>query len=148
VRRGLTVIEILLALALLTALAAATLPLTRSSLDSLRETDRRLLWQRSAEMALGEIDRLLLQQDRRGEGGPVVVADGNRLRTRLTGGKSASIEHQGGILYLSRDDEDPRVLVGDVAESAFELDEELERLTVTLKSVRGQSASRSWELEP
>lgn len=43
-RRGLTLIELLLALTLLTGIAAAMLPLTRSVLGGAREIDRKLLW--------------------------------------------------------------------------------------------------------
>lgn len=147
-RRGLTLIELLLALTLLTGVAAATLPLTRSVLGGAREIDQKLLWQRSAEMTLGEIDRLLLRRDRRDRGTPGIRVENERLVIPLTGGSIATLALDSSELKISMSRPPDRVLIGNLDGITFAIDEESETLMVELRSSHSGSVQRSWDLVP
>lgn len=144
-RRGLTLIELLLAFTLLTGVAAATLPLTRSVLGGAREIDQKLIWQRSAEMTLGEIDRLLLRRDR---DTPGIRVENERLVIPLTGGSIATLTLGSGELKISMSRTPGRVLIGNLDGITFAIDEESETLTVELRSSHSESVQRSWDLVP
>ena len=147
-RRGLTLIELLLALTLLTGVAAATLPLTRSVLGGAREIDQKLLWQRSAEMTLGEIDRLLLRRDRRDRGTPGIRVENECLVIPLTGGSIATLALDSSELKISMSRPPDRVLIGNLDGITFAIDEESETLMVELRSSHSGSVQRSWDLVP
>ena len=146
-RRGLTLLELLLALALLTGVSAAILPLTRVALGGMHEIDQRLLWKRSADMTLGEIDRLLIRRDHRESRDHPVKADGQRLTIRLAGGSTVTLVSRDDRLESGGGTQAPEVLLGDLEEVIFELDDEHDVLTVTLTSMYGQTAERVWRLD-
>ena len=147
-RRGLTLIELLLALTLLTGIAAAMLPLTRSVLGGAREIDRKLLWGRSAEMTLGEIDRLLVRKARQDSGESVVLVENERLAIHLVGGSTATLAVENGELRSSVDRQLSRMLIGELGEISFSIDEETDTLTVMLSAISGETVQRTWELSP
>jgi len=146
-RRGLTLLELLLALALLTGVSAAILPLTRVALGGMHEIDRQLLWKRSADMTLAEIDLLLLRRDHRESRDHPVKADSKRLTIRLAGGSMVTLTNFGDQLQFDDGAQAPEVLLGDLEVVAFELDDEHDALTIALTSMYGQTAERVWRLD-
>ncbi|HED54119.1 MAG TPA: prepilin-type N-terminal cleavage/methylation domain-containing protein [Phycisphaerales bacterium] len=146
-RRGLTLLELLLALALLTGVSAAVVPVTRVALGGMQTIDRRMLWKRSAEMTLGEIDRLILRRDRHDPKDKPVRPDGKRLAIRLAGGAVATLSMKNDRLLLDISSHDTALLIGELDTVAFGLSEDQAELTVALTSVRGQTAERVWRLD-
>ena len=147
-RRGLTLLELLLAVALLAGAAAAIVPLTRTALGSMQDIDRDLAWQRSADMTLAEIDRLLLRRDRDPSRADSVTKTDDRLHVRLATGATVTIRFEDDRL-LSRHTTDPeRLLLAEIENATFELDEESKLLTVRLESNGRLVALRTWELTP
>lgn len=145
-KRGMTLLELLMALVLLSGVAAAILPLTRVALGGMKEIDRRLLWKRSADMTLAEIDRLLIRRDRRESREHPVEADSERLTIRLADGEIVTLTIRESQLWFEHDTSQPELLLGDLETLTFELGEEHEELGVKLTSMHGQ-ADRVWRLD-
>ena len=147
-RRGLTLLELLLAVALLAAVSSAIVPLTRLSLGEIREIDQDLLWQRSAGMTLNEIGFVILTRDRRGSPVEPVTLDQNTLRVRTASGAAVSLGLRGTTLKAEQPGVPPRVLLGQLSEIGFTINEDTGRLNARLVSTNGLSAERSWGLQP
>jgi len=147
-RRGLTLLELLLAVALLAAAAAAIVPLTRTALGSMQDIDRDLAWQRSADMALAEIDRLLLRRDRDPSRANAVTTTDDHLRVRLATGATVTIRSEDDRLLSGHTTDPERLLLAEIENASFELNEETKLLTVRLKSNGRLVALRTWELTP
>ena len=147
-RRGLTLLELLLAVALLAGAAAAIVPLTRTALGSMQDIDRDLAWQRSADMALAEIDRLLLRRDRDPSRADAVTTTADSLRVRLATGPTVTIKSEDDRLLSGRASDPGRLLLAEIESASFELDEETQLLTVRIESNGRLTALRTWELTP
>jgi len=145
-RRGLTLIELLLAVALLAGVASAIVPLTRVALGGMRQIDQDLHWQRSADMTLNEIGLVLLRRDRQeARAGPVIV-DEHTLRVRLAGGSRATLTLSGDRLTIEERGQESRVLLGELDSVEFSIDEETGLLTIRLTSTHELSIERSWDI--
>ena len=147
-RRGLTLLELLLAVALLAGAAAAIVPLTRTALGSMQDIDRDLAWQRSADMTLAEIDRLLLRRDRDPSRADAVSTTDDRLQVRLATGATVTIKSEDDRLLSGRASDPERLLLAETESASFELDEETKLLTVRLESNGRLVALRTWEVTP
>ena len=147
-RRGLTLLELLLAVALLAGAAAAIVPLTRTALGSMQDIDRDLAWQRSADMTLAEIDRLLLRRDRDPSRADAVSTTDDQLQVRLATGATVTIKSEDDRLLSGRASDPERLLLAETESASFELDEETKLLTVRLESNGRLVALRTWEVTP
>lgn len=147
-RRGLTLLELLLAVALLAGAAATIVPLTRTALGSMQDIDRDLAWQRSADMTLAEIDRLFLRRDRDSSRTDAVTTTADSLRMRLATGATVTIRSEDDRLLSRRATDFERLLLAEIKNATFELDEETKLLTVLLESNGRLVALRTWEVTP
>tara|TARA_R110002153_G_C12963329_1_gene460258 strand:- start:68 stop:514 length:447 start_codon:yes stop_codon:yes gene_type:complete len=147
-RRGLTLLELLLAVALLAGAAAAIVHLTRTALGSMQDIDQDLAWQRSADMTLAEIDRLLLRRDRDPSRADAVTTTDDHLRVRLATGATVTIRSEEDRLLSRRASDPGRLLLAEIENATFELDEETKLLTVRFESNGRLTALRTWELTP
>ena len=147
-RRGLTLLELLLAVALLAGAAAAIVHLTRTALGSMQDIDQDLAWQRSADMTLAEIDRLLLRRDRDPSRADAVTTTDDHLRVRLATGATVTIRSEEDRLLSRRASDPGRLLLAEIENVSFELDEETQLLTVRIESSGRLTASRTWEVTP
>ena len=147
-RRGLTLLELLLAVALLAGAAAAIVPLSRTALGSMQDIDRDLAWQRSADMTLAEIDRLILRRDRGPSRADAVTTTDDRLQVRLATGAMVTIRSEDDRLLSRRASDPGRLLLAEIENVSFELDEETQLLTVRIESSGRLTASRTWEVTP
>ena len=147
-RRGLTLLELLLAVALLAGAAAAIVHLTRTALGSMQDIDQDLAWQRSADMTLAEIDRLLLRRDRDPSRADAVTTTDDHLRVRLATGGTVTIRSVDDRLLSGRASDPERLLLAETESASFELDEETKLLTVRLESNGRLVALRTWEVTP
>ncbi|RNC81184.1 MAG: hypothetical protein ED559_05125 [Phycisphaera sp.] len=145
-RRGLTLLELLFAIGLLAGVAAAIVPLTRTALVAMHDIDQSLAWQRSADMTLSEIDRLLLRRDRDSSQSNPIRASNDRFIVRTATGVSVTITHEGDKLEYRDGNNDTRLLLGRVSSASFELSDVAEVFTVTFESSDGLTAMRSWEI--
>lgn len=145
-RRGMTLLELLLAMGLLSGIAAAGVPLTQAALSGLARIDQKLLWQRSAEMTLGEIDRLLLRRER-GDTSPLTT-DSNRLTIRVAGGAAIALGLDGRTLRLHAEGQPSRTVIGDLHAVEITLDEGRQILSIGLTALDGETLHRTWELSP
>lgn len=145
-RRGLTLLELLLAMMLLAGIAAAVIPLTRSVIGGMQQIDQKLLWRRSAENALGEIDRQLLQRQRSSSVEETVRVENDRLIITLTNVTSVRFGMDQNDFQLTASSNANRVLIGRVGEALFTFDDERQVLLVRLKCDDGEIAERSWGL--
>ncbi|MDQ7012452.1 MAG: prepilin-type N-terminal cleavage/methylation domain-containing protein [Planctomycetota bacterium] len=172
-RRGMTMVELLLALALLSALMVAGVSWTTMSTRTLAEYGTSSTWSVAAEQALGWIDEALVTEDSsttrsRRERWRISTEDGSlTLRTRHIHTPFVGEGAQHPVLcplvnIVVRDDRlhatffdvesrvvAERLLLGGLRSMDIvttELEQRSVLVTVRLVSVRGASVARSWQL--
>lgn len=147
-RRGITILELLLACALLAGVAGAIVPLTRTALSAAQSIETSQRWKRAADMTFVTIDQVLLRRDRRESRSDSVIVEGERLSVRAATGLTDRFTLHEDSLLLESGHGERRVLIGDLSTASFEADQETGPLTVTLTSTTGQIRKRTWEIAP
>lgn len=151
-KRGMTLLEVLLSLALLGGIALACASWVGTAARGTEGTAERLRWRSAAEAALGLVSDLITVGDfspneQRIPQQPRVRVEENSLEidARLDGrAVTAVVELKDGRLMLRADGE--RLLVADVAEFQAEIDEESQVLAIAIRSSTGDERTRRYTL--
>jgi prepilin-type N-terminal cleavage/methylation domain-containing protein len=166
-RRGLTLIEVLVSLALLSAIIAASASWTTVAGHSVTTHIEPSRWQHAAEnvldlihddIAVGDFPLLPPEAARSQKVPPkVTIVDGNLvIRTRSTSPTQREAVHRYRLDELTHELQrstagptnatDTRVLLGDVDSFTVQINEQQTRLTVSITSSRVDTVSRSFTL--
>jgi len=167
--RGMTIVELLLALALLSGLVFASVSWTTATARTHAVEGGRASWEAGAARALDVLDDAVFVEDRRLQGNGRerwrvdATADSISVRTRelvtapngtlLVSSRLRVLVTRGNLYAVYLDDNDrellTRPLLGETESlevSIIELDRRELEITVTLLGVHGASAVRSWRL--
>ncbi|HKX46839.1 MAG TPA: prepilin-type N-terminal cleavage/methylation domain-containing protein [Planctomycetota bacterium] len=140
-RSGMTLVEVAVSLALLSTLFAAS-SWWIAEAGRAQAEEPRLALERSAEALLLDLERRLREGDEPDASGRVAVED-EQLRLLGRGERWTAIEYREHERAVAVDGE---VVLGNVVEARFELDEEVGELRVLVAGARGRAVERTWRL--
>ncbi|MEO1535923.1 MAG: hypothetical protein AAFS11_10260 [Planctomycetota bacterium] len=145
--RGLTLLETLLALSMLSIVAGLVASMTMTATRSMPEQVKPVRWESAAAATLQEIDRALQSRDRSIRVDRVLTLDNTSVSIARSWGTRVAFRLSDETLARHIENES-RVLIGDVGRFAATMRGSGSRniLTITIESTDGDSAQRSWEI--
>lgn len=145
--RGLTLLETLLALSMLSIVAGLVASMTATATRSMPERVKPLRWESAAAATLQEIDRALQGRDRSIRVDRALTVDDASVSIARPWGTRVAFRLSDESLARHIENES-RVLISDVGQFTATVSESGSRtiLTISIESTDGGSVQRSWEV--